>query len=448
MKNFKVLLLVTLLSFLSCAQHAREILFEANVIPAEQSNGMMLLVAPLSLEGDNSAQEAEFVDGKFSVKVNPSSTGFYNIVTVKNNIQTIIPAYFPVESGVVSFDVVCGDDGVCLNSTPDNKALSAFNSVLSSNGMALWSNNINGCDMLKELIESYMVKADSLAQEYNCSSEVKKYLEISAYTAAHNALSIAPRAMRIKASDITFTAADVLPQPQEVLDNDIAALFYPAVNIITSSVPRGELCERLEFVNSRYSNVCIKEKVFESIVSSFITMHDTDNYFDAGMQQLDEAISKYGVDDSARSHYSKRRNTMVGNPFPADVVLEDANGNKVDFSTFKGKYVYIDLWASWCGPCLGEIPHLQKLEKELQNDDVVFVSISIDADKEAWLARLELSNMHGYQLLDAKGKIGEALNIHGIPSFLIYDKEGKLYIYKAMRPSVGAPLKELLESLK
>ena len=114
----------------------------------------------------------------------------------------------------------------------------------------------------------------------------------------------------------------------------------------------------------------------------------------------------------------------------------------------RGKYVYIDLWASWCVPCCREVPHLQKLEKELENKDVVFLSISIDQKVEAWKKKMADLQVHGNQWHDSEGTLGKALNVKGIPFFLIYDKEGKLYMYNAPRPSMGLALKELLEGLK
>ena len=129
-------------------------------------------------------------------------------------------------------------------------------------------------------------------------------------------------------------------------------------------------------------------------------------------------------------------------------MLEDADGNVVEFSSFKGKYVYVDLWASWCGPCCKEVPHLQALEKELQNENVVFLSISTDTDKEAWKKKMVELGMHGNQLHDRDNTLCNALNVKGIPFFLIYDKEGKLHTYKAMRPSSGDALKAFLEALE
>ena len=138
----------------------------------------------------------------------------------------------------------------------------------------------------------------------------------------------------------------------------------------------------------------------------------------------------------------------MGSAFPKGVVLQDADGNVVDFSAFKGKYVYIDLWASWCGPCRKEIPHLQAIEEQMKDGNVVFLSISTDADSGAWKKSMAELNLHGHQLHDRDNTLCDALNIKGIPFFLVYDKEGRLHTYGAMRPSKGVLLKEFLEELE
>ena len=144
----------------------------------------------------------------------------------------------------------------------------------------------------------------------------------------------------------------------------------------------------------------------------------------------------------------RHRATVPGQAFPEGIILQDRNGNVVDFSTFRGKYVYIDMWASWCVPCLREVPVLQQLEKTLKNKNVAFVSISIDANQEAWKKKMDEKHMHGHQLWNPDGTLGKALNVKGIPFFAIYDPEGKLYMHGAPRPSQGPGLVELLEGLK
>ena len=169
--------------------------------------------------------------------------------------------------------------------------------------------------------------------------------------------------------------------------------------------------------------------------------------FDGGLEYLEKVVKDFGLSRHYIDDYLKHKAVLVGAEFPDNVVLVDSEGHKVDFSTFKGKYVYIDVWASWCAPCCNEVPYLQALEKELEGSDVVFVSISTDTDAEAWKSKMTELGMHGNQLLDRDGTLCSMLNVSSIPFFVIYDKEGKLHTYGALRPSSGYHLKQYLRDL-
>jgi thiol-disulfide isomerase/thioredoxin len=166
------------------------------------------------------------------------------------------------------------------------------------------------------------------------------------------------------------------------------------------------------------------------------------------LAELTDLCQKYGYADKYITDFKSRKASVKGTPFPEGIDLVDVEGNKIDFAQFKGYYVYVDLWASWCGPCCREVPHLQEMEKSVQNPLVKFVSISIDRGTKEWKAKMTALNMHGNQFINQSNSLAESLNVKGIPHFLIYDKEGKLYQYQAPRPSTGDTLKNLLESLQ
>jgi VCBS repeat-containing protein len=128
---------------------------------------------------------------------------------------------------------------------------------------------------------------------------------------------------------------------------------------------------------------------------------------------------------------------------------EDIEGNKVALSDLKGKYVYVDVWATWCGPCRGELPYLEKLEKEFHGKNVTFVSISVDDNKEAWKKMVTKKQMKGIQLHAAKAwksSICKDYMINGIPRFMLFDMEGKIINVNAPRPSGN--IKEVLNKLE
>lgn len=132
----------------------------------------------------------------------------------------------------------------------------------------------------------------------------------------------------------------------------------------------------------------------------------------------------------------------------ADFTYPDVNGKNVSLSDFKGKVVLVDVWATWCGPCRGEIPHLKKLEQDMYGKDVVFLGVSVDEakDKQKWLDFIDQEKLGGIQL-HASGwsKITKDYKIKGIPRFMLFDKNGNIVSADAPRPS-SPELKKMIET--
>ncbi|MCS4228369.1 TlpA disulfide reductase family protein [Sphingobacterium sp. BIGb0165] len=127
----------------------------------------------------------------------------------------------------------------------------------------------------------------------------------------------------------------------------------------------------------------------------------------------------------------------------------DNNGKTIKFADLKGKVVLIDVWATWCGPCKAEIPHLKKLEQELHGTDVQVVSISVDEekDKAKWLKMIKDEQLGGLQLFASGwGDFAKYYKITGIPRFMVFDKQGKVVTIDSPRPS-SPELKQLLEKV-
>lgn len=134
-----------------------------------------------------------------------------------------------------------------------------------------------------------------------------------------------------------------------------------------------------------------------------------------------------------------------------DFTYPDTEGKMVSLSDFKGKVVLIDVWATWCGPCQAQIPHLLKLEKELKDSGIVFIGVSVDEEKnhDKWLDMIKEKGLKGIQLFaNGWSKITEDYEIKGIPRFIVVDKNGNLVAKQAPVPSDPALKKMLLETLK
>jgi len=130
---------------------------------------------------------------------------------------------------------------------------------------------------------------------------------------------------------------------------------------------------------------------------------------------------------------------------------ENFKGGTTSLADLKGKYVYIDLWATWCNPCKQEIPHLQKIEKQFHDKNIAFVSISIDDknDHETWKKMVTNKQLTGVQLFADQAwnsKFVKDYRVSGIPRFILIDKEGKIVNPDAPRPS-DTKLLELLNTL-
>ena len=147
--------------------------------------------------------------------------------------------------------------------------------------------------------------------------------------------------------------------------------------------------------------------------------------------------------------YSK---VAAGQPCP-DFCLKDINGKEVKLADLAGKYVYIDLWATWCGPCKGEMPSLAELEKEFEGEDITFVSISVDKNKDIDLWKKTVADMKlgGIQLHLAEDWAwlrNFMPNGMSVPRFILLDRDGKIIDSNMTRPSDKATKQKFEELLK
>jgi thiol-disulfide isomerase/thioredoxin len=127
------------------------------------------------------------------------------------------------------------------------------------------------------------------------------------------------------------------------------------------------------------------------------------------------------------------------------------DGKKTKLEDLRGKYVYIDVWATWCGPCRGEIPFLAKVEEKYKEKNIAFVSISVDEDKDfdKWKKFVSDKQLGGIQLFADKNWNSEfitAFGINSIPRFILIDPKGVVVNSDADRPS-DPKLQEKLDSL-
>ena len=117
---------------------------------------------------------------------------------------------------------------------------------------------------------------------------------------------------------------------------------------------------------------------------------------------------------------------QLGLPAP-DFAFPDLNGQEVSLSDHRGKVVFVNVWATWCPPCISEMPSMQKLYDRLKGESFEILAVSIDfAGREAVAPFMRKLNLTFPALLDPQGSIQPLYGITGVPESFIVDKEGIL----------------------
>ena len=126
-----------------------------------------------------------------------------------------------------------------------------------------------------------------------------------------------------------------------------------------------------------------------------------------------------------------------------EFTVNDPEGNPIALSSFRGKYLLIDFWASWCGPCRAENPNVLKVYGEYKDKNFEVLGVSLDKTKEPWLKAVEADKLTWSQGADHKGEVANMYGVKSIPHTLLLDPEGKI-IAKNLR---GKALEEKLAEL-
>ncbi|MDD4149510.1 MAG: TlpA disulfide reductase family protein [Bacteroidales bacterium] len=208
--------------------------------------------------------------------------------------------------------------------------------------------------------------------------------------------------------------------------------------------------EYAEFYFAKIDNLFIentvREYVYYNFIKDFISYYGAESVSDIYSVYKDMATNKDQLTELNKifSEYNKlaKGQASVNWSFP------DIEGNIHSLSDFRGKYVYIDVWASWCGPCKREIPALESLKQKFSGKNIVIIGISVDENRADWTNMLQTQNMQGIQLY-AGGWNNELCNyfkITGIPRFILLDKQGNIINSNADRPTGN--IEEVIRNLE
>lgn len=195
-------------------------------------------------------------------------------------------------------------------------------------------------------------------------------------------------------------------------------------------------------------NEHIKNDLINSTASTMSSAKDIDEFYNAFIS----ASTSSSYNNKLKQDYEELKKVAAGNPSPVFTDYVNHAGGKTSLSDLKGKYIYIDVWATWCVPCLAELPALKEVEKQFHGKNIHFLSLSIDTDKayKAWVKMVKDKEMGGIQLLADNGWGSQFINAYGIsaiPRFILIDPMGNIVTANAPRPS-EPELVTLLNDLK
>ncbi len=202
---------------------------------------------------------------------------------------------------------------------------------------------------------------------------------------------------------------------QDSIPNDIAFLKT------ATKIPNEIIKNKLVYINSK-NNITYTDQL--------------ENFYGLFMAASTNEEHKKEITES----YNKLKTVSKGMPSPKFVDYENFNGGTTSLDDLKGKFVYVDVWATWCGPCKAEIPYLKEVEAKYHNKNIEFVSISVDVEKdhEKWKTMVKEEDLKGIQLFSDKNWKSDFVTgylIKGIPRFILIDPNGNIVNSNAPRPS-------------
>lgn len=286
-----------------------------------------------------------------------------------------------------------------------------------------------------------LLEAAQLPEEFTAQEKVRllyqSYYYYPKYASYHGYVT----------KNTTFVPSDAYyTKLQEMFTIDASLLslkeyksFLPtAISTLSAREAEGDdantATKSVNYVDANVKDPQVAEFLVDYYVYDYVDNNGVD-HADALASMYRKHVKDAAMTEKFNTLCARWEKLRAGNPSPA-FTYTDMAGKSVSLSDLKGKFVYIDVWATWCGPCRGEIPALKELEHRFEGTDIHFLSLSCDKDKKAWENMVQKEELKGIQLhMGGDRSFMDAYFINGIPRFILLDRDGNIVSANMSRPS-------------
>ncbi len=453
----RLLIVLTALVFMTCEKEAK-VDYAILTGKIENSN---VQKATLNA-GDYEAEIELNGEGIFSDTLRIPENGFYTMTIGRE----FTPIYLRKGDSVnLSMDARKFDESIIYtgNGAAENNYLAQKtrdNQTVMANSMEFYtmdesafktktaeikSNNETALDALKETDSDFLVseKRNLVFDEY---ALLQSYENGHAYYAKKEGFKVSSEFLPEELKNMVYDDANAYRNSQSYKQMALQATMDPMFESIGNDISSISAQDLAAIENIKIP--ALKNDVV-NYLGGFLISPGNEN-----MKEVYDLFIKNTTNDKTKEMltetYEKNKGLTKGNPSPKFVNYENHKGGTTSLDDLKGKYVYVDVWATWCGPCKQEIPFLKDVEKKFHGQNIEFVSTSIDraADHEKWENMVNTQDLGGVQLFadnDWTSKFVKDYAINGIPRFILIDPQGNIVSADAPRPS-DPKLTAMLES--
>ena len=241
-----------------------------------------------------------------------------------------------------------------------------------------------------------------------------------------------------------------LPSPDQVLNNPVTAQYSNAPYYLylwlaqTARTPE----EQIEKLKAHFTVPALIRSTTDYIIARYVTNYSYSDRFEeelARVKKMAEILPDKG--ERYIREMNNKKHITPGAPLP-EATLENVRGEKCQLSDLKGYYLYIDFWASWCGPCRAENPNVVALYREYKDKGLTIIGVSLDKSKMAWKKAVTEDGISWLQVSDLKGwksPVVQSYGVEGVPCTFLLDEQNRIVAVNLRGEALKLKIQEILE---